>query len=174
MLPAFLHTDKKESRESKFFRWGMNCYPVIFGTGVKVNFMSGDWHEVHISLGINLWSRNYVGTIFGGSLFSAADSFYMIMLSKILGKDYVVWDKAAAIRFKRPGTERVYAKFLFTEEQIANIKQQAQEKGEIDFMLHVNWVTKEGKIVAEIDRQMYTATKAVYKAKLAARKAAGK
>jgi acyl-coenzyme A thioesterase PaaI-like protein len=107
---------------------GHELFPVIFGTGVKIMFMSSDWHEVHIRLGINMWSRNYVGTIYGGSLFSAADSFYMIMLSKILGKDFVVWDKAAAIRFKRPGTERIYAKFLISEEQVADIKTQTTAK----------------------------------------------
>lgn len=171
MLPDFLQTQRSESRQSKFFRWGMNCFPVIFGTGVKIMFMSSDWHEVHIRLGINIWSRNYVGTIYGGSLFSAADSFYMIMLSKIFGKDFVVWDKAAAIRFKRPGTERIYAKFLLTEEQVADIKSQVEQKGEIDFMLHVNWLNKDGKVIAEIDRTMYAATKTFYKEKLAKRNA---
>jgi hypothetical protein len=93
----------------------------------------------------------------------------MIMLSKILGKDVVVWDKAAAIRFKRPGTERIYAKFLLTEEQVADIKTQVEQKGEIDFMLHVNWFNKDGKVIAEIDRTMYAATKVFYKEKLAKR-----
>lgn len=47
-------------------------------------------------------TRNYVGTIFGGSLYGALDPI-MIMLIKLLGPEYEVWDKAASIRFRRPG-----------------------------------------------------------------------
>jgi acyl-coenzyme A thioesterase PaaI-like protein len=106
----------------------MNVFPAIFGTGVKILFIEDKWHEVQLRLGVNFWSRNYVGTIFGGSMFSATDPFYMIMLYRILGTEYVVWDKSATIRFKRPGTEKIYARLILTPDFIENVKNEVLKK----------------------------------------------
>nr|WP_298607956.1 DUF4442 domain-containing protein [uncultured Spirosoma sp.] len=57
---------------------------MYFGTGGKILFWSSDWREVHVRLRRNIWTYNYVGTIFGGSMFSATDPFYMVMLLRIL------------------------------------------------------------------------------------------
>ncbi len=170
MLPEFLKTDKKENRDSRIFRWGMGLFPVIFASGAKVLFISADWHEVHVKLKLSFWTRNYVKTIFGGSMFSAADWQYMIMLSKILGNDFIVWDKSASIKFKRPGKETLYAKFLFTPQEIEHIKKEVSEKGETDFVLPLQWRDKNGNVIAEIEHTVYAATKSFYKAKLEARK----
>jgi acyl-coenzyme A thioesterase PaaI-like protein len=169
MNPVFLQTHRKEGFKRRLYRYFMNIYPAIFGTGVKILFISDDWHEVHLRLSVNFWTRNYVGTIFGGSLFSATDSFYMIMLYNILGKEFVVWDKAAHIKFKRPGKEKVYAKFHLSTEDIEHISQTAREKGEYVFELKVNWLNSEGKTITEIDRFLYVATKDFYKKKMEAK-----
>lgn len=169
MLPDFLVPSKKESKKTRLFRWAMGFYPVIFGTGGKTVFISGDWHEVHTQLRLNMWSRNYVKTIFGGSMFSSADWQFMIMLSKILGRDYVVWDKAASIKFKRPGKETLYACFKYEENEIVAIREQVAEKGELVFNKQVFWRDKNGLVSAEIERTIYVASKSFYKAKIEAR-----
>ena len=43
------------------------------------------------------------GHAFAGSLFAMTDAFYMLMLMANLGRDYIVWDKAASIRDRKPG-----------------------------------------------------------------------
>lgn len=43
--------------------------------------------EVRIRLPLSRRTRNYVGTIFGGSLYGALDPIYMIMLIKALGPE---------------------------------------------------------------------------------------
>jgi hypothetical protein len=63
-----------------------------------------------------------VGSIFGGSMNGAVDPVYMMMLIKALGNDYVVWDKAALIHFKKPGRTPLYACFVLSKEEIAFIK----------------------------------------------------
>lgn len=166
--PEFLQTIQKESLNRRLYRYVMNIFPAIFGTGVKILFIADNWKEVHLRLGVNFFSRNYVGTIFGGSLFSATDPFYMIMLYNILGKDYVVWDKGATIRFKRPGTEKVWAKMEITDEFIEKVKIDVSANGEMVYELKVNWVNKNGKVVSEIDRVLYVASKNFYKKKLEA------
>jgi len=169
--PDFLKTKLTENIRTRLYRHAMNVFPAIFGTGVKILFIEDKWHEVQLRLGVNFWSRNYVGTIFGGSMFSATDPFYMIMLYRILGTEYVVWDKSATIRFKRPGTEKIYARLLLTPDFIEKVKNEVLEKGEMSYELKVNWVNKNEKVIAEIDRTLYVATKSFYKAKLESIKA---
>ena len=73
-------------------RWrphAFNLFPAFRGTGGRVRFVSSDFREVSVELPLNWRTRNYVGTIFGGSLYACVDPFYMIMLIQTLGPDYV-------------------------------------------------------------------------------------
>jgi acyl-coenzyme A thioesterase PaaI-like protein len=163
---------KKESLKTWRFRFFMNLYPMYFGTGGKITFLSSDWREVRVRLRRSLWTYNYVGTIFGGSMFSASDPFYMLMLFHNLGKHYVVWDKSASIRFKKPGKTTLYAHFELDEKTIAEIKEKAAYSGETDWQFIIQWKDKSGKVHAEIERTVYVADKCFYQNKLAARQQA--
>ena len=116
-----------ESFASRRLRWGFNRIPAYRGTGARVTYIAGDYREVRVRLPLSWRTRNYVGTIFGGSLYGAVDPVYMIMLIKILGHGYVVWDKAATIRFRRPGRSTLYARFLLDEDEIRAIRELAEK-----------------------------------------------
>jgi len=135
---------------------------MYFGTGGKGLFWSSDSSEVHLRLGLNIWTRNYVGTIFGGSMFAAADPFYMVMLMKILGPAYVVWDKTAHIRFRKPGKSRLYAVLRLVPEEIESIKQQVKECGHASKTFTIRWMDRDEAVYAEIERQCYIADKSFY------------
>jgi len=45
----------------------------------------------------------------------------MLMMMQILGKEYIVWDKAAYIDFIKPGKGTVTARFVIDKEQIEDI-----------------------------------------------------
>lgn len=104
------------------WRWVFNFFPAYRGTGARVTFIADDWTEIRITLPLNWRTRNYVGTIFGGSMYAAVDPMYMLMLIKILGPSYVVWDKTAAIRFRRPGRGRLFARFIIAPSDVEEIK----------------------------------------------------
>ncbi len=89
-----------ESLKTRLARWRFNFFPAYRGTGGRITYIAHDWREVRIKLPLSWRTRNYVGTTFGGSLYGAVDPIYMIMLIKVLGPDYVVWDKSATIQFK--------------------------------------------------------------------------
>lgn len=141
-----------ESSASRRLRWGFSLFPAFRGTGARVTYMSGDWREVHVRLPLNWRTRNYVGTIFGGSLYGAVDPHYMIMLIKILGPDYVVWDKAATIRFKKPGRGTLFARFAISEEEIAEIRRLLETAPSIDRVYRVELTDAEGVVHAEVDK----------------------
>lgn len=150
-------------KNAKLFKWGMNAYPMFFGTGGRILHISKDWKHIKIRLGRNLWTYNLVGTIFGGSMFAASDPFYMIMLYQILGnKTYVFWDKAASIKFVAPGITKLYAEFQITDEDINMIKTGINNNGFIVFDKTIEWKDKSGKVHAVINRTIYAASKEYY------------
>ncbi len=164
-MPKLFDTNKVASPKTAIFRRLMNLYPSYWGSGGRVKFIAKDWKEAHIQLRLNWRTRNYVGTIFGGSLYAAADPMLMIQWIRILGKDYVVWDKSAALRFKRPGKGRLRMRFLIEDQQIEAIKNIVAEKGEYSFTEQLQWIGADNKVFAEVEKEIYIATKAHYKAK---------
>ncbi|MBS1957995.1 MAG: DUF4442 domain-containing protein [Bdellovibrionales bacterium] len=152
-----------------YSRWLFNLWPCIWFTGARVLSVSPDFKELRVKLPLNLHTYNWVGTIFGGSIYAAADPFFMVMLIEILGKSYVVWDKGASVRFRRPGKTTLYYDFKLTDEVIATARSKADAEGEYTFDLYVNAIDEAGVVHAEITKTMYVATKEFYKKKIAAR-----
>lgn len=144
-----------ENFRSRRFRWLFNLFPAYRGTGGRVTYISDDFHEVKIKLPLNWRTRNYVGTIYGGSIYASIDPIYMLMLMHIIGDDYVVWDKAAKIRFKKPGRETLYADFLLTPEEIAEIKLLAETEKSIDRVYNLELKDKNGVVHAFIEKTLY-------------------
>lgn len=68
-----------ESFKTRLMRWGFNFFPAYRRTGARITYVSADWQEVRISLPLNWKTKNYVGTIFGGSMYGAVDPVYMVM-----------------------------------------------------------------------------------------------
>ena len=136
-------------------RWGFNFFPAFRGTGARVTYISGDFREVHVELPLNWRTRNYVGTIFGGSLYGAVDPHYMIMLIKILGPGYTVWDKAATIRFRKPGRGKLFARFLISEEEIAEVRRLLETENSIDRVYNVDLTDTAGVVHASVEKTVY-------------------
>jgi len=156
------NTDKKENFKSKIRRLTFNLFPAIRGTGVWVGFISEDYREIHIRLPLSWRTRNYVGTVFGGSIYASTDPFYMLQLMHILGKKYVVWDKSAQIKFKKPIKKTVYAKFLITDEILNEIKENVKNNNTYTIDLPVLLQNKEAIVYAEIIKTIYIADKTYY------------
>lgn len=110
-----------------------------------------------------------MGVHFGGSLFSMTDPFYMIMLATALGRGFVVWDKAATIRYRRPGTGTVREHFELTDERLAEIRAELETGGIHEPVFNVDVVDTQGVVVCTVERTLYCATKAAHAARLAAR-----
>ena len=135
----------------------INLWPPFLGAGIRVRRLSPDWTEIDVEMKLRWWNRNYVGTHYGGSLYSMADPFFMVMLIENLGKDYIVWDKSASIRFKKPGRGTVSAIFRLSEPEIREIKQalNTQEKEKIERVFTVEVKDKSGSVVAQIEKLLH-------------------
>ena len=141
-----------ESWRSRLARWRFNTFPAYRGTGGRVTFIRHDFMEVRIKLPLWWRTRNYVGTIFGGSLYASVDPFYMLMLIQCLGPGYTVWDKAATIRFRRPGRTTLYATFQFDRALVDEIRRELESVEKLDRHFTVELKDAAGEVHAIVEK----------------------
>jgi hypothetical protein len=140
---------------TRWLRWRFNFFPAYRGTGARVTYIAEDFSEVRVKLPLSWRTRNYVGTIFGGSLYGAVDPMYMIMLMQRLGREYVVWDKAATIRFRKPGRATLFATFRIDDAEVDAVRAAAAGGAPIDRTYTVNLVDRDGVVHAEVEKVIY-------------------
>ena len=140
-------------------RWFLNLYPPFLGAGIRVRRLQPDWKAIDVEMKLRFWNSNYVGTHFGGSLYSMTDPFYMLMLIETLGRDYIVWDKSATIRFRKPGKGKVRTEFRLADAQLDEIrdKLKTQDKIEPTFLVEVR--DESGALVAEVEKVLHVRRK---------------
>lgn len=151
--------------DAQVYKYGFNWSPMYRRSTGKIVKVSEDLLYVKVKIPLSFKNRNYVGSIFGGSLFSATDPIYMIQLMTILKDNYIVWDKEATIKYKRPAKENAYAEFSFSSEEIENIKTQVAENGELNLIKTSSITNKEHVVFAEVIKTIYVADKTFYKEK---------
>jgi hypothetical protein len=147
--------DRALAAKSRKLRRRINFYPPYLGASVRVTHIAENFRRIEVEMPLRFYNRNYVGTHFGGSLYSMCDPFYMLMLINILGPDYIVWDKAATIRFRKPGKGLMKATFELTEEKIAEIRAAAEIQPKVEPQFQVLVKDAEGIVVAEVDKLLY-------------------
>ena len=147
--------EARESARTRFQRYAFNFFPAFRGTGGRITFIASDYSEVRVRLPLSWRTRNYVGTIYGGSMYAAVDPFYMIQLMKRLGPDYVVWDKAASIRFRRPGKTTLYARFLMPDEEVAAVRAALEQADSVERDYTCELRDADGKLHASVEKRIY-------------------
>lgn len=135
----------------------INIYPPLVGAGIRSR--SIDEHTVDVEMNLTAFNRNVVGVHFGGSLYAMCDPWFMLILMRLLGSDYIVWDKAASIQFKRPGRGKVKAHFHIPAEQVAQIRRDAELNGKIEPTFLVDVLDEQGEVVAHVEKLLYVRRK---------------
>ena len=133
----------------------MNTWPPFFFAGIRILEISPDYRRARVKLVKKTFNSNYVGTLFGGSLFSMTDPFFMIMTMKNLGEKYIVWDKRGEIEFVSPGKATVYGEFQITDEDLEDIRKNVADIGKYLKWFEVELKTAEGVLVAIVKKQIY-------------------
>ena len=132
-------------------RW-ISLWPPFLGAGIRVKHIAADMKAVDIEMKLRLWNANYVGTHFGGSLFAMTDLFYMLMVMANLGRNYIVWDKAASIRYRKPGRGVVRADFRLTDAQLDDIREKLNTLPNYEPVFSVDVKDEQGNVIAEVEK----------------------
>ncbi|MCB1160416.1 MAG: YiiD C-terminal domain-containing protein [Leptospiraceae bacterium] len=123
------------------------------GASVKPKILNKNTVEVSMPLVIS--NTNYVGTHFGGSLYSMCDPFYMFILLWNLGEDYIVWDKSAKIEFISPGKGTVKVTFFLSDAEFAEIKEILKNTKKTTRFYKTEIYDENGKVVARLEKELY-------------------
>ena len=145
-------------RKRTLLRW-LGLYPPFLGAGIHVTRVSTDLLTFEVELRQHWWNRNYFGTHFGGSLYAMVDPFFALILAEALGAEYVVWDKAASIEFKKPGRGTVRAVFRVSPDEVAAIRRQADGGGKVEPEFSVDVVDAGGNVVASARKLLHVRRK---------------
>jgi len=79
----------------------------------------------------------------------------MVMLIQLLGPGYVVWDKAASIRFKKPGKTTLTARFVIDEAETDTIKEALVKQEAIDRVYQIDLADRDGVVHASVEKTIY-------------------
>lgn len=145
--------------KSRALRRWINFWPPFLGMGIRIKHIAPDMKALSVEMKLRFWNANYVGTQFGGSLFAMTDPFYMLMLIANLGPDYIVWDKAATIRYRKPGKGIVRAEFRLSESQIEDVREKLKTMPKYEPLFSVEVKDEAGVLIAEVEKVIHVRKK---------------
>ena len=146
------------SRARKLQLWSRFYVPFV-GAGIHMTKVTPDFREVEVRMKLKWYNKNYVGTHYGGSIYSMTDPFYMLMLIQILGKEYLVWDKTASIEFLKPGRTELCAKFNISDQVLEEIVSNTKHGSKYFAEFAVNVTDTMGEVVAKVNKTVYVRKK---------------
>ncbi len=89
----------RKTIERLLLRHLFNLMPFYRRTGGRVIYISKEEDEVHIKLPYSWSTRGWTGALYGGHIYGAVDGVYITMLHRLLGRNYIIWDKSAVVSY---------------------------------------------------------------------------
>lgn len=138
---------------------GMSLWAPNLFSGIRVKEFSYDWTRATVELHINIFTRNYVKTAFGGSLSAMTDPYYFMLVRHQLGRDYIVWDTRGEIEFLKPGRGVLTALFSVPKEKAQELRKRARGGAKVLEWFETEITDREGDVVARVRREVYVREK---------------
>ncbi len=133
----------------------LRLFPPYLGARIRLDEVSEDLRRFDVSMSLSRLNANYVGTHFGGSLYSMCDPWFMLILIENLGREYVVWDKRGTIHFTKPGRGTVRARFEIGGEELSRLRAEVDERGKIEPQFVARVLDEDGDTVALVEKVVY-------------------
>jgi acyl-coenzyme A thioesterase PaaI-like protein len=135
----------------------INFYPPLLGAGIRSHTI--DELTIYVEMKLTALNRNIVGVHFGGSLYAMCDPWFMLIMMRALGPEYIVWDKAASIKFVSPGRGTVKGIFQIPQERVNEIRAVADRGEKIEPTFSVDVLGEQGQVVAHVEKLLYVRKK---------------
>lgn len=143
-------------------KWAMRFYPPLFFQRIWVVGFTKDFKSVRVKISKSLLNKNYNDSLFGGTIYSAADPFYPILFHQVLLRknyDILVWTKSAQITYFKPGRTSLYFEAAITEEDISEAEEILNKDGKYHKSFRLEIYDKHGDICATIMNEVYLRNK---------------
>ena len=140
---------------AKWLRRFMNIWPPFVGAGISVTRIDDDFRQAQVRMTLSWYNRNYMGTQYGGSLYSMSDAFYAIMIIRNLDDRYYVWDKCASIEYLAPARSTVFADYRLDDEMIETIIKNTDQGQKFLYDIPVNIHDQNNTLIARVNKVIY-------------------
>jgi acyl-coenzyme A thioesterase PaaI-like protein len=139
-------------------KWLLNLYPPLLFHRIRIVKIDPGFRKIRVRVARSFLTRNLNGTIFGGSIFSAADPFYSVMYWQIFArrrKRIQVWLRSASVHYRKPAATALTLEFSLTEEQIREADAALQEEGKYVRVFSTDALDLSGEVCATIETEVY-------------------
>ena len=116
----------------KVLKWALNLYPPLFFQRIWIKKFHKNFRGVDVKINKSLVNKNYNGSLFGGTIFSATDPFYAILFDQIMqrrGFKCLIWLKSASIQYIKPGKSDLFFRIEITDEMIEEAEKALKTQG---------------------------------------------
>jgi acyl-coenzyme A thioesterase PaaI-like protein len=139
-------------------KWALRFYPPLLFQRIWVLRFEKDFRGVKVKVNKSLINNNYNNSIFGGTIFAAADPFYPLLFHQILihkGYQVRVWLKSAQISYLKPGRTDLFFEIHIDEADIEEIEQVLNTSGKHVKAYPIEMYNKEGELCVSVSSEVY-------------------
>ena len=139
-------------------KWAMRFYPPLFFQRIWIVKFEPGFYGVEVRIRKSIWNRNYNDSIFGGTIFSAADPFYAVLFHQIFtrkGYEIRAWAKSSEIKFLKPSFTDLSFKIMVNEADVIEAEQILNTVGKYTKALPIQIFDKKGVNVATVMNELY-------------------
>lgn len=142
----------------RVLKWAMRLYPPLLFQGIWTQKFEKGFSGAHVKICRCILNRNYNRSIFGGTIYSASDPFYVVLFHQILknkGYDVKLWLKSASIDYIKPGKCNLYFSIHLSNDNIHEALHKLDTDGKFIKTFPVKITNKEGVLHALVHNEIY-------------------
>jgi hypothetical protein len=139
-------------------KWAMRIYPPLLFQRIWVVGFDKDYRGVEVRIKKSFLNRNYNKSIFGGTLFAAADPFYPLLFHQLFikkGYRLKVWSKSATIKYLKPSLTDLNFRIKLSEEEISIAENILNTTGKYTAHHPIDIYDKDGDICVSLMNEVY-------------------
>jgi hypothetical protein len=102
-------------------KWIMRLYPPLLFQRIWVREFNKGFKGVSVTIIKSIFNKNYNGSIFGGTIFAAADPFYPVLFDRALNtgdRKLKIWSKSSNINFLKPALSNLSFQIILSDADI--------------------------------------------------------
>jgi hypothetical protein len=139
-------------------KWIVRFYPPLFFQRIWVVKFHNDFLGVKVKIKKSFFNRNYNNSIFGGTIFAAADPFYPILFHQVFthkGYKILAWSRASEIQYLKPAVTDLIFEINLTGAEIAEAENILNTEGKYVRSHPLEIYDKNGVNVASLMNEVY-------------------
>ncbi|MCD8739818.1 YiiD C-terminal domain-containing protein [Mucilaginibacter roseus] len=139
-------------------KWAMRFYPPLLFQRVWVQKVEPGFTGITVTISNSLLNRNYNRSIFGGTLFAAADPFYPVLLHQLFshkGYNVIAWLKSSTIQYLKPVRSKLWFSIKLSNSDVKAIEHDLKHIGKHVEHYPVEMYNDTGELCVTINNEVY-------------------